>query len=74
LPYGDVLKHRLPVSSKEESATYMGKGIVNYPHLLSTALDNGMKYFFVEQSHFYNETPLQSAKVNIDYLKALWVA
>ena len=67
----DVLKDRLPVSSKEESATDLGKGIINYPQLLSTALDNGMKYFFVEQSRFYMETPLQSAKVNIEYLKKL---
>lgn len=67
----DVLKVRLPKNSKEESACDLGQGIINYPHLLSTALDNGMKYFFVEQSRFYNETPLQSAKKNIDYLKTL---
>jgi sugar phosphate isomerase/epimerase len=70
----DVLKKRLPAGSQEESASDLGKGIINYPQLLSTALDNGMKYFFVEQSRFYNETPLQSAKVNIDYLKALHFA
>jgi sugar phosphate isomerase/epimerase len=70
----DVLKQRLPKSSKEESACDLGHGIINYPHLLSTALDNGMKYFFVEQSRFYHETPLQSAKVNIDYLKKLQLA
>lgn len=67
----DVLKERLAKGSEEESACDLGQGIINYPHLLSTALDNGMQYFFVEQSRFYNETPLQSAKVNIDYLRAL---
>ena len=65
----DVLKQRLPAGSKEESACDLGQGIINYPHLLSTALNNGMQYFFVEQSRFYHETPLQSAKVNFDYLK-----
>lgn len=70
----DVLKVRLPKGSQEESACDLGQGIINYPHLLSTALDNGMKYFFVEQSRFYHETPLQSAKVNIDYLMKLQLA
>jgi sugar phosphate isomerase/epimerase len=65
----DVLKHRLPAGGQEESACDLGQGIINYPHLLSTALENGMQYFFVEQSRFYHETPLQSAKVNFDYLK-----
>lgn len=70
----DVLKQRLPKGSEEESACDLGTGIINYPHLLSTALNDGMKYFFVEQSRFYHETPLQSAKVNIDYLKRLQLA
>ena len=64
----DVLKIRLPVNSTEESATDLGEGVVNYSQLLTTAIDNGMKYFFVEQSRFFNETPLQSAKKNFDYL------
>ncbi|MBS1525390.1 MAG: sugar phosphate isomerase/epimerase [Bacteroidetes bacterium] len=70
----DVLKQRLPPGSDEESACDLGQGIINYPHLLTTGLDNGMKYFFVEQSRFFHETPLQSAKVNIDYLKKLKLA
>ncbi|HWD90473.1 MAG TPA: sugar phosphate isomerase/epimerase [Mucilaginibacter sp.] len=70
----DVLKHRLPPGSTEESACDLGRGIINYPHLLATGLDNGMKYFFVEQSRFFHETPLQSAKINIDYLKKLQLA
>lgn len=67
----DVLKQRLPKGSEEESACDLGQGIINYPHLLSTGLDNGMKYFFVEQSRYFHETPMQSAKVNADYLKKL---
>jgi sugar phosphate isomerase/epimerase len=67
----DVLKHRLPPGSSEESACDLGQGIINYPHLLATGLDNGMQYFFVEQSRYFRETPLQSAQVNVDYLKKL---
>jgi len=65
----DVLQVRLPADSEDESACDLGQGVINYPHLLSTALDNGMQYFFVEQSRFFKETPLQSAKINLDYLK-----
>lgn len=67
----DVLKTRLPAGSKEESACDLGKGIINYPQLLSTALNNGMEYFFVEQSRLYHETALQSAGINAIYLKNL---
>jgi sugar phosphate isomerase/epimerase len=70
----DVLKVRLPKGSEVESACDLGTGTINYPHLLSTALDNGMEYFFVEQSRFYNETPLQSAAINVAYLKKLKLA
>jgi sugar phosphate isomerase/epimerase len=67
----DVLKVRLPADSKEESACDLGEGIINYRHLLSTALSDGMKYFFVEQSRLYHETAMQSAAVNEKYLRNL---
>lgn len=67
----DVMKVRLPAGSKEESACDLGQGIINYRQLLSTALSNGMKYFFVEQSRLYRETALQSAAINEKYLKNL---
>ncbi|MGZ3871874.1 MAG: sugar phosphate isomerase/epimerase family protein [Mucilaginibacter sp.] len=70
----DVLKNRLPKGSEEESACDLGQGIINYPHLLSTALDHGMEYFFVEQSRYFHETPLQSASVNAAWLKRLKLA
>ncbi|MEO6977146.1 MAG: sugar phosphate isomerase/epimerase [Mucilaginibacter sp.] len=67
----DVLKVRLPKGSEEESACDLGTGIINYPRLLKTGLDNGMEYFFVEQSRFFHETPLQSAAANVAWLKKL---
>jgi sugar phosphate isomerase/epimerase len=67
----DVMKVRLPAGSTEESACDLGDGIINYKQLLSTALDNGMQYFFVEQSRLYHETALQSAGLNADYLEHL---
>jgi sugar phosphate isomerase/epimerase len=66
----DVLKVQLPPGSEDESACDLGQGIIDYPKLIATSLDNGVQYFFVEQSRFYNETPLQSAQVNANYVKA----
>jgi sugar phosphate isomerase/epimerase len=66
----DVMKHRLPKGSEEESACDLGEGIINFPKLISAAQDSGVNYFFVEQSRYYHETPLQSAKKNAKYLKA----
>jgi sugar phosphate isomerase/epimerase len=67
----DVMKVRLPAGSNEESACDLGDGIINYRHLLATALKNGMEYFFVEQSRLFRETAMQSAAVNEKYLKNL---
>ncbi len=65
----DVLKVKLPAGSVDESACDLGEGVINYSHLLSTCLHCNMQYFFVEQSRFFHETPLQSAEVNANYLK-----
>jgi sugar phosphate isomerase/epimerase len=67
----DVLKQRLPAGTEEESACDLGQGIIDYPTLLKLAADQGMQYYFVEQSRFYKETPLESAKINLNYLKNL---
>ena len=67
----DVLKNHLPPDSKDESACDLGKGVINYPRLLTVAINNGMEYFFVEQSRYYQETQLQSAEVNAAYMKHL---
>jgi sugar phosphate isomerase/epimerase len=70
----DVLKQRLPAGSEEESACDLGEGEVDYAKLIKTALNTGTDYFFVEQSRFFNETPLQSAQKNAAYLKGLQLA
>ena len=67
----DVLKDRLPAGSEVESACDLGQGVIDYQRLLQTGLNDGMNYFFVEQSRLFNETALQSAAVNAAYLKTL---
>ncbi|MBB5397941.1 sugar phosphate isomerase/epimerase [Mucilaginibacter sp. AK015] len=70
----DVLKQRLPAGSQEESACDLGEGIIDFKKFIKVGQDNGMQYFFVEQSRFFHETPLQSAQKNAAYLKRLSLA
>jgi len=70
----NVLKQRLPAGSKEESACDLADGIINYPKLLGFCLEHGMEYFFVEQSRYYHETPLQSARINAHYLNTIHIS
>jgi len=65
----DVSKKRFPKGSTEESACDLGEGIINFPELIAAAQDNGATYFFIEQSHYENESPLQSAQKNAAYLR-----
>ncbi|AQG79328.1 sugar phosphate isomerase/epimerase family protein [Spirosoma montaniterrae] len=48
----------------------LGKGVVNYRHILNTAIDNGMKYFLVEQEQ-YPVSPMASMQADADYMKKL---
>jgi len=48
----------------------LGKGTIDYPAILKTAKDNGMKYYIVEQEAFTGTTPLESAKADAAYMKA----
>lgn len=50
----------------------IGKGVVNYKHIVHTAMQNGMKYFLVEQEQ-YPVSPMESMKVNAEYMKKLSV-
>ena len=70
----DVVKNRTPDMNKDISACDMGKGIINYPHLLKVALNNGVEYFFVEQTSYGNEQPMEAAAINANYMKSLQLA
>lgn len=50
----------------------LGTGIVNYKKILRTAMDNGMKYFIIEQED-YPQSPLASVAVDASYMKKLTV-
>lgn len=50
----------------------LGKGVVNYKHIINVAMENGMKYFLVEQEQ-YPSSPMESMKMNAEYMKKLSV-
>lgn len=50
----------------------LGKGKINYPEILKTAMANGVKYFFVEQERYDLHNPMDSAEINASYMKALF--
>lgn len=52
-------------------STLIGKGIMDFPSILRTGMDNGMKYFIVEQERFDGTDPLEAAKANAAYMKNL---
>ncbi len=50
----------------------LGKGNVDFTSVLKTAMKNGMKYFLVEQEE-YPTSPMESMKLDADYMKKLTV-
>ncbi len=50
----------------------LGQGVVNYKQILRTAMDNGMKYFIIEQED-YPAAPLASLQTDANYMKKLTV-
>jgi sugar phosphate isomerase/epimerase len=50
----------------------LGKGVVNYKHILRTVMDNGMKHFLVEQEQ-YPTSPIARMKADSDYMKKLTI-
>lgn len=52
--------------------TDLGKGTVDYKKLLRVAMDNGMKYYIVEQEQ-YPESPMRSVQNDATYMAKLAV-
>jgi sugar phosphate isomerase/epimerase len=54
-----------------DASVDLGTGRLDFKKILKTAKENGVEYFIVEQEKYTNSTPLQSAKVDADYMKNL---
>jgi sugar phosphate isomerase/epimerase len=52
-------------------STLIGKGIMDFPSILRAGMDNGMKYFIVEQERFDGTNPMEAAEKNAAFMKNL---
>lgn len=48
----------------------LGTGSINFPQILKTAAQKGVKYFIVEQEAYEGTTPLSAAREDATYMKA----
>jgi sugar phosphate isomerase/epimerase len=48
----------------------LGTGSINFPQILKTGAENGVKHFMVEQEAYEGTTPLAAVKANADYMKS----
>jgi hypothetical protein len=44
---------------------------MDFPTILRAGMDNGMKYFIVEQERFDGTTPMEAAEKNAAFMKSL---
>jgi sugar phosphate isomerase/epimerase len=67
------VKDRAKSPGKDDglNSVNLGTGSIDWPKILRTAKDNGMQYYIVEQEAYPNETPLEAAKADAEYMKAL---
>ncbi len=65
-------KKNAPLSDKDASCV-AGQGEIDFAKILRVGQKNGLKYYFVEQEHYDNMTPVEAAKGNAEYLKKLKV-
>ena len=55
----------------ETQSTTLGRGVIDWGPLLSTARGLGMKYFIVEQEQYAGTSPLEATKDNAQFLAKL---
>lgn len=67
------VKDKSPDFSREEinASTTLGSGKMDFPAILRTGMDNGMKYFIVEQERFDGISPLDAAEKNARFMTSL---
>lgn len=66
-------RSKTPVADNDKNSVDLGTGAINFQRVLKTAIDNGMKYFIVEQEFYPNGTPLAAVKTDAGYMQKLKV-
>lgn len=58
-------------ADEHDASVDLGTGNIDYQKIISTASQNGMKYYIVEQEKYEGTTPLKSAAADAKWLKKL---
>ena len=61
----------VPLSGQENVSVVLGTGVIDFPSHLKVGVENGLKYFIVEQEAYEGTTPLAAVKADADYMKKL---
>jgi sugar phosphate isomerase/epimerase len=59
------------INGDDMESTVLGTGTIDFPRVLKLAMENGMKYFIVEQEAYTGTTPMDAVRKNADYMKNL---
>lgn len=62
-------KQNVPLAEKDNVSVVVGTGAINFPAVLKTGAENGLKHFIIEQEAYEGTTPMQAVKANADYMK-----
>lgn len=66
-------RSKTPGADDGKNSVDLGTGSIDFKKVLATAIDNGMKYFIVEQEAFPNGTVMEAVKKDAEYMKKLKV-
>lgn len=65
------VKDRTKNATEAADSCTLGKGSIDFASILTTAKENGMEYYIVEQEKYTDTTPLEAVKDNAVYMKQL---
>jgi sugar phosphate isomerase/epimerase len=65
------VKDRIKNTAEKDASCILGQGGIDFPKILTTAKENGMQYYIVEQERYDNSTEMDSAKADAEYMKKL---
>ncbi|MGZ8539341.1 MAG: sugar phosphate isomerase/epimerase family protein [Chitinophagaceae bacterium] len=65
------VKDRTKGATEAADSCTLGEGSIDYPKILTTAKENGMEYYIVEQEKYAGTTPLKAAEADAAYMKNL---
>lgn len=61
----------VPLSETKNVSCVLGQGEIDFPKILNVAKKHGMQYYIVEQEAYENHPPIESAKLDAEYMKKI---